>query len=259
MASAHIFPKQAIALHFRDELRAARAVALDNAEDFAEILFVIERFGVQLTNSVDGLNAYSDKITQIANESPLAIGCDELPPTWQIDFRRLYEVVKDARNDALHTGAYARHLTSCSIDLALVLEDALMSNSTLVRDFMVKNPLISFEWQPLAIIRQSMLANSFSYLPYHDSAAGDWIWISDFELARCLRSATSKTKRKELLALPLEVAVKGGKIKALKAEICHPDDSVSTALDRSNGSPILVLENDTKNGVAGILTPFDIL
>jgi len=257
MAGDQLFPPKTVALYFRDELRAARAVALGNAEDFSEILFVIERFGVQVTNSVSNMHAYSERIAQIASQSPLAMGHCVPTQGWQVDFRQLYELVKDARNDALHTGAYARHLTGCSIELALVLEDALMSNLTVVRDFMVKNPVVTFGWQPLAIIRQSMLANSFSYLPYSDSMK-KWNWISDFELAKCLRSAPTKARRKELLALPLEEAVSVGSISPLKAQVCYPDDQVVDVLDRSSGSPILVLDK-TANEVIGIITPFDVL
>ena len=43
-------------------------------------------------------------------------------------FSRLYDLVQDARNDALHQGAFARHLTIHAIGLALILEDALRSS-----------------------------------------------------------------------------------------------------------------------------------
>ena len=69
-------------------------------------------------------------------------------------------------NDALHQGAFARHLTIHAIDLALILEDALRSfEEPRVSDYMVRNPLFAELWQPIGFIRQQMLANSFSFLP----------------------------------------------------------------------------------------------
>jgi len=86
----------------------------------------------------------------------------------------LYGWVKNARNDALHQGAFARHLTRQTIKLAIILEDAVksnMTNSLLVSDLMVENPVCVEEWQPIGFIRQQMLANSYSYLPVFGGGA----------------------------------------------------------------------------------------
>jgi len=45
-----------------------------------------------------------------------------------MDFTALYESVRKARNAAVHEGALARHLAVHALEMALVLEDALMTN-----------------------------------------------------------------------------------------------------------------------------------
>ena len=224
-----------IALYFRDELRSARASALRNAEAFEEVIFVFERLGIYLTKKVSGLSDYGNKIAEIAKRSTQAANSEVDPQQRQPDFHRLYKIVKDARNDAMHVGAYARHLTTSSVELAVVLEDALMSNSYLVQDFMVKNPICAFIWQPLGLVRQTMLANSFSYLPVQEKPNGSWSWLSDFELARLLRSASSGNQRKELLALTLEEALRTHKLGIDPAETCSPDETIGDAIAKSEG------------------------
>ena len=74
-------------------------------------------------------------------KSPLADAIPDQHTTWHSKFSTTYEVVRDARNDALHQGAFARHLTNSVIQLALVLEDALMSNASTTGEFMVREPI----------------------------------------------------------------------------------------------------------------------
>ena len=55
-----------------------------------------------------------------------------------------YEIVREARNAALHEGALARHLTVNAVELSLVLEEAIMSRCYRVGDFMVRNPMCAY-------------------------------------------------------------------------------------------------------------------
>jgi len=124
-------PTPCIAQHFRDQLRIARASAFRDAEGFQEILFVIERLGFMLTNNPDAhtLEKYKAKIQKLSKNSVLA---EEIPASWRhlhTPMSELYEIVRIARNDAVHQGALARHLTTHAVELALVLEDALMDGS----------------------------------------------------------------------------------------------------------------------------------
>lgn len=72
------------------------------------------------------LGKYRSKLEQLAGASPLASE-PAFARHLHIPFSVLYDLVRNARNDALHQGAYVRHLTRHAVSLSLVLEDALMS------------------------------------------------------------------------------------------------------------------------------------
>ena len=248
-----------VALHFRDELRQARGAALRDAEAFEAIVFVLERIGVFLTGRIDGLGIYADAILNEARRSPLA---DDIPsqfPDWHAPFSTIYDLVRRARNDALHEGAFARHRTRHAVELTLVLEDALMAEAVAARDFMVKDPICAFLWQPISSVRRAMLANSFSYLPVALDTDGTPAWrlLSDVVLARYLREATSATDRSTRLARRLGAAVERRDIILSDAPQCGPEDPVSMVLERSKGLPVLVL--GAAGDLRGIVTPFDVL
>jgi hypothetical protein len=114
------------ALAFADQLRNAREEALNDAEAFDGILHTVERLGRFLThNAIGDLGKYKGNLQKIASISAMA---EEVPPCFPgvlTPFPRLFDLVKDARYDALHQGAFARHLTGHAVELALILEDAL--------------------------------------------------------------------------------------------------------------------------------------
>jgi hypothetical protein len=246
------------ALHFRDELRAARAVALRDAEAFQEIVFVVERLGAFLSKKRRNLGMYLPLIKEQAARSPMAEDVPNELPDFHQQFEVKYEIVREARNAALHEGALARHLTSNAIELSLVLEEAIMSERHQVSDFMVRNPVCAFVWQPLSFIRQTMLVTSFSYLPVPLKTAGhtDWELISDFRLAQYLRK--NGKVEKDGLVQRLQDAVKAGHIELHSAKTCGPQDKIEVVLQTSDGLPTLVLSPDDKE-LLGILTPFDLL
>lgn len=250
---------QEVALHFRDQIREARGIALRDAEAFEQVVFVLERIGVYLTGKIEGLGAYADSLASEANRSPLAQAIPAALPDWHAPFTTLYSLVRSARNDALHEGAYARHLTTQAVELSIVLEDALMGDAVYARDFMVKEPVCAFPWQPISSVRRSMLVNSFSFLPvlFKADADAQWQLLSDFSLARYLRAATSPSEKNRRLAQKLGEAVKSNAIALDPAAICGPGDAVSTVLERSGGRPVLVVGQD--GDLRGIVTPFDVL
>src|SRR5947209_1239477 len=118
-----------VANHFRDQFREARAVVLKDAEAFEQIVFVIERLGVYLMGRLGDMGKYADSVSAMARRSPLAQVIPAQIPEHHAAFATVYKLVQNARNDALHEGAFARHLTIHAIELALVLEDALMSDA----------------------------------------------------------------------------------------------------------------------------------
>lgn len=260
------FGGRSVALHYRDELRDARLRALRDAESFVEIVFVLERMGVHLTGNIGGgLGQYEEAIAQYALNSPLASEIPAACKDWHTPFRGLYKLVREGRNDALHQGAFARHLTAWAIELATILEEALLYEVTRnkaeqVKDFMIRNPVCAYMWQPVSSIRQIMLGNSFSYLPV---AVGEhqelsWHFISDFAVAFFLRTAPSRNKRKERLAYKLQEARDEQPDLLCEARTCRPSDSVGDVLGTSQGRPVLVL-GDKPTDLRGLVTPFDLL
>jgi CBS domain-containing protein len=248
-----------VALHFRDQLREARAVALKDAEAFENVVFAIERIGIYMTGSVGSLGDFATPIAEYAKRSLLAEEIPELLPDWHSAFTTLYSLVRNARNDALHEGSFVRHLTNHAVELALVLEDALMADAINALHFMVKDPLCALWWQPISSVRRSMLANSFSFLPVFSKLDVDpgWKLLSDFSLARYLREAGNNTERKKRLAKQLGGVVEAGAIQLARASVCRPEEPISKVLEVSRGQPVLIIGSNDE--LRGIITPFDIL
>jgi CBS domain-containing protein len=248
-----------IELHFRDQLRDARADALKDAEAFEQLVFVVERIAIYLTGNIENLGAYAGPVSDLAKRSPLAADIPALLPGSHAPFATLYDLVRQARNDALHEGAFARHLTRHAVELSIILEDALMVDASCARDFMVSDPVCALWWQPISSIRRSILENSFSYLPVamEGNTAHGRRFLSDFSVASYLREAQTSAERYRRLARQLGEAVKAGEIRLIDAPSCGPEDSVATILERSKGLPVLVIGPD--GDLRGIVTPFDVL
>jgi hypothetical protein len=189
-------------------------------------------------------------------------------------FEQLFSLVKAARNDAAHQGVYARHLTRHAIQLAIVLEDALMAEHHTVADFMIRTPVVAELWQPLSFVRQSMIENSFTYLPVLRD--GEWRLLSDEALAAACRGApapVSNAERARRLALSVEEALNAGLLTLVEPGVLAvPSDSVSSVLARGpGGRMVLVIERvdatavsspgnrAPKSRLLGILMPFDVL
>ncbi len=246
-----------VTLHFRDQLRAARATALRDKEAFEEIVFVLERSGSQLSNKQLSLNEYLTYIGPEVARSPMAHNVPAHLPDFHQKFDVKYHIVRRARNAAVHQGAFARHLTANAVELSIVLEEGIMSECEEVSDFMVRDPVCAHLWQPLSFIRQTMLASSFSYLPVRIEKAGtvEWFLISDFQLGRCLRKK-GKIGKSELI-LRLQDARESGQIDLHRAKICGPQDPIESVL-QTDGMPTLVV-SPVNTELLGIVTPFDLL
>jgi len=246
--------ERAAALAFADQLRNAREAALNDAEAFDGILHTVERLGSFLTQNIGDLGKYKDELAEIASTSAMA---EEVPMCFRgvlTPFSQLFDLVKDARNDALHQGAFARHLTGHAIALALILEDALRTFEVArVSDYMVRNPVCAELWQPIGLIRQQMLASSFSFLPVLNEHQ-QWCFLSDFAIATYL--SANRTERKKRLALPLDRAAE---IKLALAECVTEETSVEDALKVLKEAPLLVCRDDNPKRLVGIVTAFDLM
>lgn len=235
--------------YFRDQLREGRAVALKDAEDFHPIVTALERLGSVLHPKGRGLGDYKEGLLKIAQKGSSA-PVDGDDRNLVMPLATLYTSVQNGRNDALHQGAYARHLTRHCIELAIFIEDGLMAEMDRVSDFMVRDPSVAELWQPLAFARQKMLSNSFSFLPIRVDT--EWMFLSDYQVARYLSQAADRSVIRTRIDEAYEHCPG-----ILKVANCVPGDRlVADVLRDFDGDPVLVVRGEE---LLGIATPFDFL
>lgn len=251
--------------YFLDELRQARLAAQKDAEGYDQLLFVFERMGSVLRGEAATLRAYRTDLLNFAKGSVLGKKLNRRLAQWHSEAETLYDLVNEARNDALHQGVRARHLTEHCIELALVFEDAIMNGESpmeTIGDLMVRTPTTAELWQPVSFARQVMLTNSFSYLPI--CVGNEWRVVTDARIARFLRENGAAESRKQRLAMSLEDAHSLG----LEFEdVCTkpPETKIKDVIKCLGEKPILVYCEKTEaetNGcerLVGIVTAFDIL
>jgi CBS domain-containing protein len=246
-----------IVLTFCEQLRQARENAIRDSEAFDEIIHVVERLGSFLCERIGDLGKYREHVVEKGRLSALA---EDVPDRWRgihIPFSLLYDLVRNARNDALHQGAFARRLTGHAIELSLVLEDALRRSldSPVVGDYMVRNPVCAELWQPISFIRQQMLANSFSFLPVK-SAGGDWCLVSDLDIATYLGADASTRKAR------LAKSLKAAEIPLQLAGSCAIDTPLEDAvrmLGRDKRLLLVYCQEQDERPLVGIVTAFDLI
>lgn len=230
-------------------LREARTLILRDAEAFHEAATVLEQVGQVWGRKIHGgMAGYEEAIHSFSEDA----GADT------IRVGRLLNVVRNARNMAVHEGAWARHLSSRLIDLFLVLEEAIMTEMTTVGDVMVRNPVIAESWHMVAQVRREMLANSFSCLPiFHDS---EWRFITDANVMHYLGYSAGRKARNNLLEANLGELIDKNGIETIKADNCHPSVTIPELLKKMRHLPVLVSEDiGGENRIVGIVTPFDLL
>jgi len=235
---------------------------LGDAEAFDGIIHVVERLGSHLSKERLGdkgehgsLSKYAGELKHLAANSGMAVETPDRFRNLLTPFETLYELVTVARNDALHQGAFARHLTKHAIELAIVLEDALSNHMNLVVvDFMVRNPVYAEPWQPVGFIRQQMLANSYSYLPVSGDD-GRWHIVSDAAIATFLGPERKGEARRKRLASTLREA----SVSLIPATFVDEKTPLAEALNLLGDTPILLVQNPGLKGLIGILTAFDLL
>jgi hypothetical protein len=249
-------------LHYRDLLRNARYETLADAEGFESICFAVERLGMRLHGQVAAMGTYRASLKNLANESAIL---SELPvrfPQLFVPFDALFEAIRRARNDAMHTGVYARSITHKAIELCLGLEDAVMANGrmnddAIVSHFMVRAPIVVEGWQPVAQARQLMLTYSISYLPLWKDER--WMLLSETSLLRYLRSARTQNDRVGFPARLLQDA----DLDLVDAATVKPDtkiDELLSMLPADNATKLwLVVDSAVPQRLLGVFTPFDLL
>lgn len=119
---------RAAEIAFASQLREARAAASRDAEAFDAGIHAVERLGSYWTRQVGDLGKYKEDLEKLASRSGLATEVPNSARGTLTPFLEQYALVREARNDAAHQGAFARHLTAHTIELALILEDALRTS-----------------------------------------------------------------------------------------------------------------------------------
>lgn len=250
-------------LFYRDRLRAARYAALADAEGFEQICFAVEALGMRLVRKQEAMGEYKKEIDSLASVVDWRDDINVRSSSAFTRFAALYKKLNTARNDAMHTGAYARHATSAAIELCIHLEEALMTSNGsdlyTAEDYMVREVVIVEEWHLVAHARQLMLTHSFSFLPVR--LDGKWNLISEVSIARFLSQ-----DRKKRLAMSIKDAAGAESALLCSAEEIRPQNDVSTLLQPLPGKPIanhgriwLVTEADGSDRLLGILTPFELM
>ena len=251
--------------HYRDELRAARYSALADSEGFLAICYALESLGLGLLGRKADLGKYRYELKQVAMQSAVLNELANSFPETFTQFDALYELVRSARNDAMHTGVYARHAAAAGIELCIGLEEALMNTKSpmtrkLVKDYMVKSPIVVEPWQPVAYARQLILTHSFSFLPVK---LGTWKLVSETAMARYIQfGGNAGSDWAKLLGTSIEDAAGSG-LALLDAKVVGLDDDVRTLLKNLSDAPALEqhlwLVVDGQDKLCGVLSPFELL
>lgn len=228
-------------------------MVLADAEAYARPLHVLERLGRFLDPGAQNLGRAHVPLSEVASSSPLARTVPTQWPAYHRAFQSLLWTVREYRNDAMHVGARARHLTRHVVEVCLVLEDALSEGLSEVADFMVSSIVFVNRWQPVSYLRQQMLENSFTYIPVAPEGEEPWLLIADHQLAQFL---SDRSDRKQRLATTVEDALASEELGWSEARKILATASIPEAVRQMRAEPLLV-ESDKK--VVGIVTAFDLL
>ena len=122
-----------------------------------------------------------------------------------------------------------------------------------IGDYMVRSPVCAHSWQPISFIRQTMLENSFSHLPFRMDAS--WYLISDIDIAKLRWKSDGKNHR---MTATLDCVI--DKIDLMPVTPVPPGATVHQALEfaKCRGWPILVA-NEGMDELLGIVTPYDLM
>ena len=246
--------------YHRDQLRAARYSALSDAEGFGAVCFAIEALGVCLLEEKHHLGCYRERLEQLAALSTTMTELADKFPAMFKRFAALYKVLQSARNDAMHSGVYARHATAAAMEICIGFEEAIMKNHQpsleFVKDLMVSTPVVVERWQPVAHARQIMLTHSFSFLPIFD---GDWKLLSEVSIVKYLRGGKFSTRMGKSI---LDASTDG--LELIPASVISPGVKIEEVLKTIKVTTFqalwLVRDNASpKDRLDGVLSPFELM
>lgn len=246
------------ALYFRDRLRSARYKALADSEGFSQMCYVIEELGSYLFPRGGGLGGYKPKIRGLLQANMQFLNITKTFPELFSSFDNLYETLRLARNDAMHTGVYARHATTAGVELCLIIEDALVAKfaRTKVQDFVVRDPVAVECWQPVAYARRLMLEHSFSYLPIFID--GKWKLISEMAVAKYFFRYEKNERQQGLGKLISEAVQADSPLSLIEATVVELNTDIQDVLENAGNSHTLwVVANNDR--LIGVLSPFELM
>ncbi len=125
-----------------------------------------------------------------------------------------------------------------------------------VLNYMVREPTILDELQPVARARQLMLTHSFSNIPVFTS--GSWQLLSDISLSKYL--ANSSVSRELLLGYSIKEAfnLPEGRLKLQEVTARDRKTKVGDLLNQSADNASLWVIAEGPN-ILGIITPFELM
>lgn len=212
--------------------------------------------GLRLLGMKQALRQYESKLSQLALRSLVLTELTKQFPGYFSTFSALFERVRMARNDAMHTGVFARHATAAAIDLCIGLEEGLMSTqATTVKDVMVKSTITVEPWQPVALARQLMLTHSFSFLPV--KIEDRWKLISESALAKYLQLNNKTTALAKAIK---DAAEQKNGLTLSDANIVTLDEKIRELIQNcpSDGTQLWLVE-DPPGHLCGVLSPFELM
>jgi hypothetical protein len=239
--------------------RQARATLLADSEAYIDSFVCLENLGRRLHPPASSFLRFKEHLTPVLANFLAPHASVVYPTTSELQERvkTLLNRLGDARNDAAHGGAYARHLGMGCIEASLIAEEALAKNMSTVSDFMVNTVAIAELWQPLAYARQVMLKNSFTWLPIETTDG--WRLISAMEI---LRSYGSTSDKKSVLKATIEELIEEEKVALEIPTTTSSNEPVELARSKlaEQSGPLLVIDSvGGKNRLVGILMAFDLL
>lgn len=252
-------------IFYRDQLREARYAALADSEAFESICFAVESLGARLSNKKTNLNDYKEYLHILSKKSSLYDFLTKENPYFFSEFCILFQRLKSARNDAMHTGAFARNATNYAIELCIMLEDSLMQavekDTETVEYYMVKSPVTVELWHPLGYARQKMLANSFSYLPICvvESNEKRWMLLSDISIIKYINampnSSRGKVMTRKIGDLIRKMDMPGPYLDLLLPDVVDIKTKINQLKIDSQKLWLITKENN----LVGVLSPFELL
>ena len=237
--------------------RQARVGLLDDAEAYLPVFVCLENLGRRLH---EGGNAAPPFVNGLVE--PLV---DFLAPFAYVflsasdsknHVESLLKRLAHARNDAVHSGAYARHLGTGCLAVSLIAEEALSKNMNTVSDFMAGDVAVAEGWQPLSFARQIMLKNSFTWLPvYFDKK---WQLLSAQAVLKALGQSQGN-ERARVLNTSIDELMSSGNLELCPATKIKNHESADAArkILSDNSEPLLVI--DAAGHLVGIVMAFDLL